>query len=759
MFEREDWMLFRNLDTLGQKAGVSVDKIPAIVAKELVDNALDASGDCRVGIMDTNRFFVEDDGPGIGGEDHEIASLFSIARPLTSTKLLRLPTRGALGNGLRVVVGSVLASIGGYLEVATRGRRLRLTPLHDGTTQHERLEEWTGPGTRIEVCHGEKIQVNAATLNWANDALLMAGQGDRYSGKTSPHWYNHDAFHELLLASNGPTVRDLIAEFDGCSGNAGTIAAPFRGRLANTLDRPEALELLESARGSSRLVKPDRLGRIGEKIPGMDGGYARTVGTFKTAGSKGLLQPDLPFMIEAWAELGDKAGCWISANRTPVSSDVRAFHNPKDLTQAIIGCGLRHAVKKIGRRPVKVRLNIDTPFMPICSDGKSPDLRPLWTSIEATVYKATRRAKTSQPSRVSGPGQTRKSLIMSKIPEAAAKASGEGEIRFSIRQLYYVVRPHFIGVFGGTLDYGYFCQVVGEFEEAQGCDIRGMYRDSRGTLYHPHTGDEIALGTLSAEEYERPAWTFNKILYCEKEGFFPILRAAKFPERFDCALITSKGFASRAIRDVIDLIGDSPEPIKVFCIHDADAYGTMIYESLMEATTARPARSVKIINLGLEPEEGREMGLEVEAITQDKPRELPVARYVSAEDRGWLQSNRIELNAMTSPQFLGWLEEKFLGHKAKVIPPADVLVDRLRDNVQAQIEAHEIAEACRKARVPERVGREMVRIEKSIVAARSSIEGEVGQILDDFPEERWTKAVEVQADAMVEEHQGRPAHR
>ena len=59
--------------------------------------------------------------------------MFSINRPLVSTKLLRLPTRGALGNGLRVVAGAVVAS-NGSLTVITRNVRLELRPERDGST-------------------------------------------------------------------------------------------------------------------------------------------------------------------------------------------------------------------------------------------------------------------------------------------------------------------------------------------------------------------------------------------------------------------------------------------------------------------------------------------------------------------------------------------------------------------------------------------------------------------------------------------------
>ena len=96
----------------------------------------------------------------------------------------------------------------------------------------------------------------------------------------------------------------------------------------------------------------------------------------------------------------------------------------------------------------------------------------------------------------------------------------------------------------GACDYG-ITKGGGFFVADQGDGLPGMYRDDRGVLYHPHTGETIPLGTRAVEEYRRPAWTFNKILYCEKEGFFPILVDAQWPERHDCALLTSKGYASR----------------------------------------------------------------------------------------------------------------------------------------------------------------------------------------------------------------------
>ncbi len=128
---------------------------------------------------------VQDDGPGI--DPDEIATLFSIDRPMVSTKLLRLPTRGALGNGLRVVAGAVLAS-SGRLVVYTRDRRIEVTP-HDDRTTTTDIEVVDFPvGTRIEIWFGRAMPKDENALYWAEMATRIGHAGSIYKGKSSPHW-------------------------------------------------------------------------------------------------------------------------------------------------------------------------------------------------------------------------------------------------------------------------------------------------------------------------------------------------------------------------------------------------------------------------------------------------------------------------------------------------------------------------------------------------------------------------------------------
>jgi hypothetical protein len=131
-----------------------------LVLKEIADNALDTGADIRFGLVDPENldlFYIEDDGPGLNGTPEEIASLFNISRPMRSSKLLRLPQRGALGNGLRVVAGAVLASEGS-LVVITRNHQIKLRPEANGSTTVVSVMPAKRPiGTRIEIGFGPAL--------------------------------------------------------------------------------------------------------------------------------------------------------------------------------------------------------------------------------------------------------------------------------------------------------------------------------------------------------------------------------------------------------------------------------------------------------------------------------------------------------------------------------------------------------------------------------------------------------------------------
>jgi hypothetical protein len=744
-FEREDWSLFRTVEGLQQKAGVAKHKLSRLVVKELADNGLDSGAEVRVGKLPKGSYFVEDGGPGIDGAPEEIARLFSIARPMVSTKLLRLPSRGALGNGLRVVAGAVLAS-SGSLVVTTHNKRIVLRPERDGTTTVVNVHAVKFPvGTRVEISFGPAIPSDEGTLSWANFALRLAGNGKTYTGKSSPHWYDAGQFHELLYASGKTPVRELIAQLDGCTGGkAGEIVAQARlGRmLCENVTRQQAAKLLQVARENARLVTPQRLGAIGAEIfP--DHAYARTHGSVRF----GTAEPyaAIPFVVEAWAE-ADAAytDLTVCVNRTPITGEIEAVRDKRDIDA--YGCGLSHTIAQAPKEAeFDIWLNITTPYMPITSDGKAPDLMPFYRSICEAVGKAVKKAH-----RPNAKGSSQKDIVLDNLDAVIADVSGNGEYRFGERQVFYALRPIVRDDTGKELTIGNFKTIITDYEAEHG-EIAGMYREPRGSIYHPHRGETITLGTLMVEEYERPIWTFNKLVYIEKEGFGEALKEVRWAERHDCALLSSKGFSTRAARDLIDLLAVHDEPVEVFCVHDADAAGPMIYQTLQEATKARGARKIRIVNLGLEPWEAIEAELEVETVKRGKKRK-PVANYVRERDDGedweeWSQEHRVELNAMTTPQFIEWLDGKMAKH-GKLIPPPDVLAAELNARIENKVRAAVTERILREAGFEDQVAAAIAKIKKPSAAVLAK---GIKQLFKREPDREWRDHIEAEAKKALRE--------
>lgn len=749
MFEREDWTLFRTVEGLQQKAGVQAKLLRRLVFKELGDNALDTNTEISFGYIGRsgNKFYVEDHGLGLDGTPDEIAALFSIRRPMLSSKLLRLPQRGALGNGLRVVAGAVLAS-DGSLAVITRNRRIVLQPRSDGHTDAVEITNVDHPvGTRIEIAFGAALPQDPDATVWIQAATTVAGVGRSYDGQSSPFWYDGAHFHELLLAYGAQPVRGLVAQLDGCTGGkAGEIvaAAGLERMACNKIERAQAIRLLKQARKRVRPVSPERLGGIGRDQ--FNAFYAVERGTARL----GTIQPlaEIPFVVEAWAvrtkddDDEDEADFIVTMmiNRTP-SVDELSIWRDSDKDLRFVGNGINEwkedAPKKGGYRII---INVTTPYCPIVSDGKEPDLSALGRQIITAVTTAMRKAQRAAPRERKA---SQKDVVLAHLDEAIADASGDGEYRFSQRQIFYRVRPFVLTETGRALTFNYLKAVLTDYENEHG-EIDGMFRDPRGSIYHPHRRDDIPLGTLTVEEYERPPWTFNKLVYIEKEGFSEALKQNGWPERNDCAVFSSKGYTTRAARDLVDKLAEHDEPVTIFCVHDADAPGTMIYQTFQAETKARGARKIEIVNLGLEPWEAIDDGREIEDIEGGDQRK-PVATYVTERTDGarwadWLQTHRIELDVMTTPEFIAWLDGKMTAHgEGKLIPPDAVIVAEVENRLAVKVRDAVREGILRDAGFEDQVVMTLAAIERPGI---DTVTAGIAGMFADTPEAEWRDHIE-----------------
>jgi hypothetical protein len=366
LFERADWKLFLDPQSLPQKAGCEPHQIGRVVLKELVDNALDAGAGAVTLTGNACRCVIADGGPGI--DPAQLPKLFAVNRPLLSSKLKRLPTRGMLGNGLRVVMGAV-AALNGAINVTTRGQRYRLDiDRFAGTT---RMEPMTAApdvqGLRVEL-HFPQPLFESGDFNFARMAIQLAGSGYSHAGASLPGWYSPTALCDLLAAAPQEVPpSEVISDVFGITAAVTKPSERWAAAFINQAPR-----------------HPDpRIGEIGSDA--IDGEYSARTGTVEINGAQ------IPYCVEAWvsAEMAGKDDNTRIAlhpllNRSPTLALLYGHADSTGLR--LQGCGIDVKVNGPKRADYRIFLSLITPYLRLTGDGKAPFLGDFQAAI-ATVLK------------------------------------------------------------------------------------------------------------------------------------------------------------------------------------------------------------------------------------------------------------------------------------------------------------------------------------------------------------------------------------
>jgi hypothetical protein len=683
LYERDDWRLFLDPETLPQKAGCQPEQLAALVLKELVDNALDEGARATLN-HDGTHWIVSDDGPGI--DPDQVAMLFAVNRPLRSSKLKRLPTRGMLGNGLRVVMAWARR-----LAVETRGQRLTLA-VDDATgrttiTHRERIDRAPGLTVFVRVADVDDDHLARVTL-------ALAGQGAIYHGPSLPHWYGAADMARLMQAAPEYTrAADVIRDLGL------TPPADLGNRLAHDLGQVEIAAMLREMQRAARTIKPDAIGTLGNVYTGCQG-YARRAGIdIEPAGGH------VPYVIEASVRcvLPERKGqgsvrYWLMLNRSVTVAHLAGTSRPDYLS--IDGCGLDTCMT-VPTGDYAVYLSLITSHVQLTSDGKAPSLAAYAAAVVAVVEKAARQAhaRAARPERL----VSIKAAAWQVMRAAYLAASANGTLPANARQIMYAARRDILRLTGkDTLDDHYFTQTLlpgyieAHPEETTDWDV---VFDDRGAFTEPHTGRVVGLGTIAVREYlgERPprkkpasldpglmAATvgprnrYRNVLFIEKEGFAALLAAAQIAERFDLAIMSTKGLSVTAARALIDgLMRAGVE--RVFVLHDFDVSGFSIFGTL--GTSSRRYRfqnPVEIVDLGLRIADIETMRLDWEPYSPSgnwlKRAETLRRHGATRQEIRRLRTERVELNAMPSDVFVRFLADKLIAAGVrKMVPDSDVL--------------------------------------------------------------------------------------
>jgi len=609
----------------------------------------------------------------------------------------------------------------------------------------------------------------------------------------SPHWYDRERFERLIAVyvahgKGDRPVRDFVAEFAGLTGTVkrrAVLEASGLERVAlrslcpdGEFDHVTVTRLLCAMQAHSKPIKPEALGIIGrphwEARAEALGGDTDTFKYHKSTGSTG----GLPWMIEsAFCHAPERqhgalvTGVNFSPSlRNPFQS-LRVGYYPQSLDGML-------ASQYAGRdEPVIVFVHLVCPGASqfFTDRGKAgmalpPDISRALAGAVVTVTKAWCKQRTAEIRDRNA--QLRRRAALSRegacrisIAEAASQVMGKayakasGGLPAKARQIMYAARPMILELTGKSgFNDQYFTQsLLPNYVEAHPDECRDwdVVWDARGHFTEPHTNHSVPLGTLEVRQYlglrpwhdglaiERsasfetagPKNRFKNVLFIEKEGFDPLLASAHIAERFDLAIMSTKGMSVTAARLLLDRI--APDIENVFLLHDFDISGFSIAGTLgTDGRRYRFENSVRIVDLGLRLADVEAMALESEpvAITarEWESRSLTLKRHgATAAEIRFLADRRVELNAMTSPQFIAFIETKLAEHDvSKLIPTTAVLEAHWRRQLaeRSAVKAFEEIRARCEA-------------EAKAATAPTNLDQQVADILRRHPELSWDRAI------------------
>jgi hypothetical protein len=357
------------------------------------------------------------------------------------------------------------------------------------------------------------------------------------------------------------------------------------------------------------------------------------------------------------------------------------------------------------------------------------------------------------------------------MEEAYNKASGNGQYTAKARQIMYAARKYIQEKTGKPLQDSYFTQtLLPNYIEEHGCHHWKTGYDARGHLIEPHGGKVVNLGTdevrgylkkihdpkhveayLKAAdiEFQGPEGNFGALLFIEKEGFGPLLREANIANRYDIATMSTKGMSVTAARELADEVCARFE-IPLLILRDFDKSGFSISGTLQRDTRRYEFKNeIEVIELGLSLEDVNDLGL----IDQFEHQYIEKARRDSMEENlrmngateeeiafmfaDWSSREtprslrRVELNALTSPQMVEFIERKLKEHNIEKIVPSE----------ESLAEVYRLF--TRNAKVQEIVEEAMKNIDdEEETEVPDDLEQRVRDYLDKHPSVRWDEAVQ-----------------
>jgi hypothetical protein len=322
----------------------------------------------------------------------------------------------------------------------------------------------------------------------------------------------------------------------------------------------------------------------------------------------------------------------------------------------------------------------------------------------------------------------------------------------------YCARPEILRRTGElTLGDAYFTQtLLNDYIQIYGCSDWDITWDARGHFVEPHTALQVPLGTLEVRQYlgERPSFEppkrplafptigpknrYANVLFIEKEGFHPLLQATRLQERFDIGLMSTKGMSVTAARNLIDSL--AKDGVKVFALHDFDRSGFSIFGTLgSNSRRYRFRNKLSVVDIGLRLDDVDALDLQSEPVPDVYDREwrqraATLRRHGATPDEiDFLRHRRVELNALTSRQFVDLIETRLTFHGVtKLIPDDKIIEEQARRVIKEGLIAQAIA----------KIDGDLAKRTKT-KKLPTNLRDRIGRLLEQQPELPWDAAVAI----------------
>jgi hypothetical protein len=239
-----------------------------------------------------------------------------------------------------------------------------------------------------------------------------------------------------------------------------------------------------------------------------------------------------------------------------------------------------------------------------------------------------------------------------------------------------------------------------------------------------------------------PKNRYSGLLFLEKEGFDPLLKEVQLAERYDLAIMSTKGMSVTASRELVEELCATHD-IPLLVLHDFDISGFTIFGTLRASTRRYTyGRRFQVIDLGLRLADIEDLEREDVYVSSPEKTAATLRRHGATEEEIEILVNegeRVELNALASDELVALIERKLDENGiAKVVPDDETLAEAYR-------RMH------RQAVVQAKIDELVEELDEDEVEIPADLHDRVAAHLRDHAETSWDDAVAEIADEAIEE--------